>query len=189
MFFKEDTNLINRRQILKGGLSAAALCLLPLPAWARYSLEQKDVRTLTFHNTHTGESLHEVAYWERGSYHEAALGEINYILRDHRANAVQPIDPKLLDLVFALQDKIGCQCPIEIISGFRSPDTNAMLSRKGGGVAKRSYHMQGKAIDLRMPVVPLRTLRKAAIDLRRGGVGYYPRSNFLHVDTGPVRSW
>ena len=185
----DESVTLSRRQILKGGLLAAALCMAPWPAWARYSLEHKQVRSLSFYNTHTGETLKKVAYWEQGAYLQDALSEINYILRDHRANAVQSIDPNVIDLVFALQDKFDCQCPIEIISGYRSPETNAKLNRKSNGVAKRSYHMQGKAIDLRMPDVPLKTLRTAALQLKRGGVGYYPKSNFVHVDTGPVRSW
>lgn len=189
MDFKEELHLTSRRQLLKGGVAAAALCLLPLPAWARYSFAQKEVRTLSFYNTHTGESLQKVAYWEKGAYVKDALNEINHILRDHRADSVMPIDPALIDLVFDLQDSFSSKGQIEIISGYRSPATNSQLSSKSRGVAKRSYHMQGKAIDLRVPGVPLKNLRQVATQLGRGGVGYYPRSNFVHVDTGPVRHW
>jgi uncharacterized protein YcbK (DUF882 family) len=186
---KKTGSTINRRQLLKVGLLASVVCLNPLPAWARVSLSGSEVRSLSLYNTHTGETLRKVAYWEQGVYLKDALSEINVLLRDHRADSVKPIDPGTIDLLFALQDKFDCQCPIEIISGYRSPETNAKMSRKSSGVAKRSYHMQGKAIDLRIPEVPLRKLRQAALELGRGGVGYYPRSNFVHVDTGPVRSW
>jgi uncharacterized protein YcbK (DUF882 family) len=180
---------LNRRQILKAGLFASLVCLNPLPAWARYSLADTEVRSLSLYNTHTGETLKKVAYWEHGAYLNDALSEINVLLRDHRAGSVKQIDPNAIDLLFALQHKFDCQCPIEIISGYRSPETNAKMSGKSRGVAKRSYHMQGKAIDLRIPDVPLKKLRKAALELGRGGVGYYPKSNFVHVDTGPVRAW
>jgi uncharacterized protein YcbK (DUF882 family) len=179
----------NRRQFLKAGLAASVICCAPLPAWAKYNLNSFDARTLSLYNTHTGETLRKVVYWEQGQYLHDALSDINYLLRDHRADAVETIDPKTLDILFALQDRFQGQKPIEIISGYRSPDTNAMLNRKSNGVAKRSYHMQGKAIDLRLPGVPLKTLRKVALGLQRGGVGYYPKSNFVHVDTGPLRSW
>jgi uncharacterized protein YcbK (DUF882 family) len=180
---------MNRRQLLKAGLFASLVCLNPLPSWARYSLSGTDVRSLSLYNTHTGESLRKVPYWEHGVYLKDAMSEINLLLRDHRVDAVKAIDPKAIDLLFALQDKFDCQCPIEIISGYRSPATNAKLSSKSNGVAKRSYHMQGKAIDLRIPDVPLKMLYKASLELKRGGVGYYPKSNFVHVDTGPVRTW
>lgn len=188
---QEDTQnkTFNRRQFLKAGLAASIVCLSPLPAWAKYNLDSFEARTLSLYNTHTGETLRKVVYWEQGQYLHDALGDINYLLRDHRADAVENIDPKTLDILFALQKRFKEQNPIEIISGYRSPATNAMLSSKSNGVAKRSYHMQGKAIDLRLPGVPLKTLHKVAMNLQRGGVGYYPKSNFVHVDTGPVRYW
>jgi uncharacterized protein YcbK (DUF882 family) len=186
--FTNETANLNRRQILKGGL-ALALCLSPLPAWGRYNQKGQDVRALSLYNTHTGETIRKVAYWEQGKYINDALLEINYLLRDHRSDKVFEMDPHAIDILFALQKQFDCQCPIEIISGYRSPETNLKLSKQSNGVAKRSYHMQGKAIDLRMPDVALKSLKKAAIDLRRGGVGYYPKSNFVHVDTGPVRNW
>jgi uncharacterized protein YcbK (DUF882 family) len=188
----KNNNIIpemNRRQLLKAGLFASLVCLNPVPAWARFDLTGTEVRTLSLYNTHTGETLRKVPYWEQGVYLKDALSEINVLLRDHRVNDVKAIDPKAIDLLFALQHKFDCDCPIEIISGYRSPATNAKLSSKSNGVAKRSYHMQGKAIDLRIPDVPLKMLYKASLELKRGGVGYYPKSNFVHVDTGPVRTW
>jgi uncharacterized protein YcbK (DUF882 family) len=140
-------------------------------------------------NTHTGERLKEVVYWEQGSYLPDALGHISYVLRDHRTNEVHSIDPIALDLMAAISRKVGAKRSFEIISGYRSPQTNRALRRNSRSVAKNSYHVQGKAVDLRIPGVPLKVVRKAALDLRMGGVGYYPKSDFVHIDSGRVRSW
>ena len=145
-------------------------------------------RALSFFNLHTKESLNTV-YCEHGRYVSASLAEVNYILRDHRTGEVRSIDPRILDVLYRIRMAVKTQDSFHIISGYRSPQTNAQLRKKGRGVAKRSYHMQGKAIDLRIPEVSLKKLRQAALELGRGGVGYYPKSNFVHVDTGPVRSW
>jgi uncharacterized protein YcbK (DUF882 family) len=111
------------------------------------------------------------------------------VLRDHRTDEVAEMDPRLLDLLFNLQGKLGASTPFHVISGYRSPRSNAMLVAKGGGVAKKSLHMQGKAIDIRLPGRELADLRKAALGLKAGGVGYYPKSDFVHVDVGRVRHW
>lgn len=180
---------INRRRLIKVGLLATFVCLNPLPAWARYDLSGAEERTLSLLNTHTGERLKKVVYWEQGSYIPDALHDLNYVLRDHRTDEVHPIDPVTLDMMAAISLKLGGKRPFEIISAYRSPETNQQLRKHSSGVAKNSYHMQGKAVDLRLPGVPLKTLRKVALDLRRGGVGYYPKSSFVHVDSGKVRSW
>lgn len=180
---------MNRRQLLKTGLLASFVCLNPLPAWARYEFAGTMERSLSLLNTHTGERLKEVVYWEQGSYLPDALNHLNYVLRDHRTNDVHPIDPITLDLMAAIFRKVGARRPFEIISGYRSPQTNRALRKKSSGVAKNSYHMKGKAIDLRLPGVPLKVVHKAALDLRMGGVGYYPKSDFVHIDSGRVRSW
>mgnify|MGYP000356535900 CR=1 FL=1 len=185
----EMTVKLNRRQLLRAGLLASAVCLSPLPAWANYSLLGAPERSLSLVNTHTGELLKKVVYWEQGSYLPDALDHLNYALRDHRTDEVHSIDPITLDLMAAISRKIGAKQPFEIISGYRSPKTNAALRKKSGGVAKNSYHMQGKAVDLRLPGVPLKVVRKVALDLRMGGVGYYPQSDFVHIDSGRVRSW
>ena len=148
-------------------------------------------RTLSFFNTHTGERL-KVAYCCGGEYQPNALKLINTILRDHRANEVKPIDPKLLDLLHELGGVLETDQPYHVISGYRSPHTNGTLQARGGastGVATKSLHMVGKAIDIRLPGVKLDHLRGAARSLKLGGVGYYPSSNFVHVDTGRVRFW
>lgn len=179
----------NRRKLLKAGLLVSLVCLNPLPAFAGYGLQGHGERRLSLLNTHTGERLKEVVYWEQGSYIHDALDDLNYVLRDHRTDEVHAIDPITLDQMAAISRKVNANRPFEIISGYRSPQSNRTLRNNSSGVAKNSYHMQGKAVDLRLPGVPLKVLRKAALDLRRGGVGYYPKSDFLHIDSGKVRSW
>ena len=180
---------MNRRRLLKVGLLVSLVCLNPLPAWARSGLYGADERSLSLLNTHTGESLQKVVYWEQGSYVPDALEHLNHVLRDHRTDEVHSIDPITLDLMAAISRKVNVKRPFEIISGYRSSQTNQALRKISPGVAKNSYHMQGKAVDLRLPGVPLKVLRKAALELRMGGVGYYPRSNFVHIDSGKVRTW
>jgi len=145
-------------------------------------------RELSFYNTHTGEKL-SATFWADGDYLDDGVEEISWILRDHRANLASPIDPKLLDLLYRLQAKIGRQDEFHVISGYRCPATNAMLSKKSSGVAKRSYHMLGQAIDVRLPGFDTAKLHKAAKALKGGGVGYYAKSDFVHLDVGRVRYW
>lgn len=162
----------------------AALAGAPLLAQARDSAP----RALSFCHLHTGERL-EVEYFSGGRYLSDALGEVNHLLRDFRNGEVGPIDPALLDLLHALRTKTGRERPFEIISGYRSPATNRMLHERSSGVATKSLHMSGQAIDIRVAGVPLASLRDTALALGRGGVGFYPGSNFVHVDTGRVRAW
>lgn len=145
-------------------------------------------RVLTFENLHTGEKL-KTTYWANGSYIKDNLADINHILRDFRTNDVMAIDPKLLNLLYALKLKVNSNKPFAIISGYRSPATNAMLNANSSGVATRSLHLAGKAIDVRIPGQGLAGLHRAALALRGGGVGYYPGSDFIHIDTGRVRFW
>lgn len=153
------------------------------------SLGRYNERELAFHNTHTGERL-RIAYWEDGRYVPGALREINHLMRDHRRNESHRIDTKLLDQLFILRKKLGTSKPFHIISGYRSPKTNALLRSQGRrGVAKRSLHMSGRAIDIRMPGRSLSKVRLAALSMHAGGVGYYPGANFVHLDTGRVRRW
>jgi uncharacterized protein YcbK (DUF882 family) len=148
-------------------------------------------RELSFFNTHTGETLTSL-YCCADRYQPAALAKINHILRDHRANEVKDIDTRLLDLLYHLGGTLQTSNPYHVISGYRSPGTNASLRAAGGahtGVASKSLHMAGKAIDIRVPDVPLAELQRAAVSLKGGGVGYYPELNFVHVDVGRVRFW
>lgn len=145
-------------------------------------------RELSFYNTHTGERL-SATFWSDGSYLDDGIEEISWLLRDHRAGSANPMDPKLLDLLHQLQAKVEHQGDYHVISGYRSPETNDMLNKRSSGVAKRSYHMLGQAIDVRMPGFDTSQLHKAAKSLKGGGVGYYSSSDFVHLDVGRVRYW
>lgn len=186
------TRELNRRRFLGLGAAAAAAAVVPSRALAASApTPAAPERVLSFFNTHTGERL-RTSYCCGGVYRPDALKQIDHILRDFRANEIKPIDPKLLDLLHELGGTLETDRPFHIISGYRSPHTNTMLRERGGvttGVATRSLHMDGKAIDIRLPGVSLDTLRGAARSLKLGGVGYYPSSNFVHVDTGRVRYW
>lgn len=176
----------SRRHFLKSAAVAGAL--LSLGA-AQTLAGTRGVRELAFLNLHTGERL-RVPYWEDGHYVPKALDEINYVLRDHRAEETHAMDTHLLDLLYRLQSAVGSAKPFEVISGYRSPATNEMLRRSGGGgVARKSMHMLGRAIDIRQPDTDLLRLHAAAKSLKGGGVGLYRGSNFIHVDTGAVRYW
>lgn len=145
-------------------------------------------RRLAFDNLHTGERL-DVAYWESGAYVSDALQAVNHVLRDHYNNEVHVIEPRLLDLLTALSRKMEATPKFEVISGYRSPSTNAMLHAESSEVAVSSLHMLGEAIDIRMTDRDLAWLHRAALELAEGGVGYYPYSDFVHVDVGRVRHW
>ena len=176
---------LGRRRLL--GLALAAGCGLLLPP-ARPASAQSAARRLAFYNIHTDESL-RATYWERGRYLPDCLREIDFILRDFRTGDVRTIDPALLDLLHQLCATMEYDEPISVISGYRCPATNAMLAARSSGVAWNSFHLHGMAIDIRLPGRRLASVRDAAIVLGRGGVGYYPGSDFVHVDTGPVRRW
>ncbi len=149
-----------------------------------------DERRLSFYHTHTGDSLN-IAYSRGGEYIDSALREIEAFLSDFRSGDRGTIDPELLDFVYDIRQRVGGRGTYEVISAYRSPQTNEMLRNRnsGSGVAENSLHTVGKALDVRLRGVELKQLRDAAIELQRGGVGYYEESDFLHVDTGPVRRW
>lgn len=174
-----------RRRLLQLGLGASAAVML---GGGHAQAARIGGRTLRLEHLHTGERLN-ATYWENGRYLPDALGEINHLLRDFRTGTVAQIDPRLLDILYGLGRRIGCSPDFAIIGGYRSPHTNEMLRSRSRAVAKNSYHMRGQAIDMRLNGCRLADLRRAALALRAGGVGYYPGSNFVHVDTGPVRSW
>jgi uncharacterized protein YcbK (DUF882 family) len=145
-------------------------------------------KTLSFEHAHTGDKL-KLTYFESGNYIKDALQEINYLLRDYHNDDIHPIDTALLDQLFDLKQTLGVTKPFQIVSGYRSPITNAQLRKHSSGVAEHSFHMQGRAIDIQVEGVPTKTIKNAAIAMARGGVGYYPRNNFVHLDTGEIRSW
>ena len=183
--------MTTRRKFLKTALkttAAAATILAPVTVLAKTAPVARGERRLKFYNLHTGEHL-RATYWVDGVYVPDEMTAINRILRDFRTGDIQRMDPHLMDLLFALQHKVDKRGTFHVISGYRSPKTNARLHRASNGVATRSLHMRGKAIDIRLPGVELGHLRQAALKLHAGGVGYYPNSNFIHVDTGRPRFW
>ena len=173
---------IDRRQLL-GWIGAGAVALHAPRVWAA-----TETRTLAFRQTHTGETLRST-YWDSNGYRGEALADIDHILRDHRTGDVAIMDLGMLDVLHALRVAMGSDEPFDVISGYRSPKTNEMLRGNGSGVAKKSLHMMGRAIDVRLPGRNLADLRKAAIALQAGGVGYYAKSDFIHIDVGRVRQW
>jgi len=178
---------MNRRGFLKLGAMAALAAMFPGNAFSSSGIAHPE-RSLAFYNTHTGERLKTV-YWAQGNYLTESLGEIDHILRDYRINEVLKIDTRLLDLLFALRNELDTNQPFHIISGYRSAQTNAILHAQSDGVAENSLHTVGMAIDIRTPGKALNVLHKVAVSLKGGGVGYYPKSDFVHVDVGRVRYW
>jgi uncharacterized protein YcbK (DUF882 family) len=176
---------IGRRSALRLGLAGLA-GIVANPALAAF--ENVRERKLALHNLHTGETS-RTTFWADGVFQIDALRDIDFVLRDYRTGEVEEIDPQLLVLLHKISQTTGKNDPFDVISGYRSPKTNATLASKSSGVAKRSLHMQGMAIDIRLPSVRLAHLRDAAKSIKTGGVGYYPKSNFIHVDTGRVRYW
>ena len=179
--------MMQRRSFLKSSIFLAAPTL-SLSALAKTAQAAPGERTLRLYNTHTGEKLTSV-FWAEGQFDPDALKDINKVLRDHRSNKIADMDPQLLLLLTAVNEKMDNNRELHIISGYRSPESNAKLSAASGGVAKRSLHMEAKAIDIRIPGKDLKMLQRAALSAGVGGVGYYPDSQFVHVDTGRVRSW
>ncbi len=176
-----------RRRILHFG---AALVAAPMLALSRKSVASTPPRELSFEHTHTGEKL-SLVYAVGDRYVSAALDTVRDFLRDFRNGATHAIDPGLLDQLHVLAAATATRAPFQVISGYRSPETNEMLRRAGHGVATGSLHLQGQAIDIRLADVELADLRDAALSMRAGGVGYYPSadSDFVHIDTGRVRRW
>ncbi len=179
----------SRRLFIKNVFKGAAVLTLvnALPSQA-FNLGATGERTLTFYNRHTGERQ-KTCYWINGIYQPEAIGELSHLLRDHRQNEAAVMDVELYDLLFNLQSRLETSNEIHVISGYRSVKTNALLAAKSGGVAKKSYHMKGMAMDIAIPGIDLQHIHQAALSLKAGGVGCYPRSGFVHVDTGRVRSW
>lgn len=182
------TALLARRSFLGLGLAAFAGATLFGIDEAEAALRAPP-RILSLHNVNTGEKA-RIEYWSKGRYQREGARKVAQFMRDYRSGETRAMDPKLLDLLHNLGRKLGHKGPIHIISGYRSPATNRMLrARDSEGVARVSYHTQGKALDIRVPGVPLSKVWRAARELKAGGVGYYPESDFVHIDVGPVRTW
>ena len=183
---REGCEMNKRRSFLKSSVVLASA--LGAPAFVRAAAIPPHERTLRMYNTHTGESLRSV-FWAEGQFIPEALTDINKLLRDHRNDSVTNMDPKLLLLLDQVSATYGGQHVLHVISGYRSPESNAKLAAASDGVARHSMHMEGKAIDIRIPGQDLAKLRQIALAAGGGGVGYYPDSQFVHMDTGRVRHW
>jgi len=179
---------VSRRSFLALAACGVAATFLPTIASASF-VPLPAARRLSFYNLHTDECV-ETCYWEDGAYIPTALEQFNVVLRDHRTGETRQMSPGLIDLVYALSASLGNSAPVQVISGYRSPATNALLhSVDPGHVAEQSLHLTGEAVDLCFENRPLCQVRDTALALRGGGVGYYPKSGFVHVDIGRVRSW
>ena len=206
-------DLPTRRMALKAGLGLVAAVAMPVPAWANklhaghaaaahaahaahpahaaytaHALIKKPSRELSFLNLHTGERI-QAEYVHNGQVVPSALHAISVLMRDHYNNKIHPIDPQLLDIAHNLQSRVGGRGVFEVVCGYRSPETNAMMHEASAGVAAHSMHIQGRAMDIRLPGTRLGSLKRAAVALKMGGVGYYPEDDFVHIDSGAVRKW
>jgi len=173
-----------RRQLLLGAFAATTLPFSPAIAGIASSPELK----LNLYNLHTAETFN-ATFWAEGQYDLDALSAIDHLLRDHRTDEVKKIDSRLLSILYLINARLGNKRPTSVISGYRSRETNRRLAQTNVGVAKNSYHVKGRAIDIRMTGQSSTDIRDIALQLRVGGVGYYQRSDFVHLDTGPTRYW
>lgn len=199
---EEQQDMMDRRRFLRlGGLSVLGGVLLCGHSAAVAAVTGTDTgrvrvpsatasaqRYLGLHNIHTGENL-SCVYWRQGDYDPTAITQVDRLLRDHRTGEIRSIDPALLDQLDAIAQRLQVAPEFHVISGFRSDRTNEALRSRSGNVARRSYHLLGQAVDIRMPNVPIGRLHQTALALRRGGVGLYRQRDFIHIDTGPVRTW
>jgi len=175
--------VLTRRRVLGVAATAAAVAFIRPVTAVSFA-----PRAVSLYNIHTGEWVRTV-YWADGHYIREAVRDINWVLRDHHSDEVRPMNAGILDVLGMLRSRLDTHNPFLVISGYRSPTTNQKMRRRSSGVASNSYHIKGMAIDLRCERRDLSQVRGAAMSLRGGGVGYYPRSDFVHVDCGPVRSW
>ena len=177
-----NINLAKTTRLIRAAVLVTGI-LLPIN-----STPSTGERSLSFYHTHTQKTL-EITYSVGGEYVESALAEVNDFLADFRTGDATVIDPELLDLIYDVRASLGSNGTFEVISAYRSPETNQMLRDIGRSVARKSQHLLGKAIDVRLRNVDSRDLRDAALKIKRGGVGYYEKSDFVHIDTGRVRRW
>ena len=177
----------NRRHILRLSL-AAGIAAVSAPTILRPASAAPDAKRLNFHHLHTDEKL-TATYWSNGAYDRGGCADIDQVLRDWRRDEAVPIDRALLDHLHQISISLNTDQPFQVICGYRAPKTNTDLRNQGRGVAKRSLHMQGRAIDIAMSGVSAADLHQTAVSLKAGGVGLYSKSGFIHVDTGRVRYW
>jgi uncharacterized protein YcbK (DUF882 family) len=180
----------SRRFFLKASLLSTVLVFLhPQKALAGFSAVQKPSHRLNLYNIHTGEKIAAAYRDNNGQYNTASIEELNWLLRCHYTDQQHSIDIKTLDFLDLISTQIGCDNEIHIISGYRSPKYNNYLLSSGHKVAKHSLHLEGRALDISIPGVPLSVVQRTALSLRIGGVGYYPSRDFVHIDSGPLRKW
>lgn len=172
------------RQVACGSLLTLGTPILAEAAKGRFPVH----KTLLLKHAHTGDKI-KLTYFEKGRYLKDALHEVNLLFRDHRNGNVHPIDVTLLDQLYDIKQLLGVNRPIQVVCGYRSPFTNAIMHEQNSGVASNSLHMQGRAVDIRIEGCHTRQIRNAALALRQGGVGYYEKSDFVHLDTGKFRAW
>ena len=179
---------LKRRNFLRLMLWAGLISCSSRSAFAAIDTITPEDRSLSLYNPQTKEYFNGV-FWKNGAYDAGALKNISFLMRDIREDVIKPIDNDLLDLIFTLSTKLEAQEPFHIICGYRTPKTNSLLLKCSKSVAKNSYHTKGQAVDIRLPGVEASVLRRAAYKLKKGGLGYYPRRRFVHIDVGPVRYW
>jgi uncharacterized protein YcbK (DUF882 family) len=180
------TGFTRRDFLARAGLAAAGALLLPSAEAIAKSFSRE--RTLSLHNVNTDEDLTIVCCPEQ-YYDRRLIQRFSHFLRDHRSDEIRVMDPALIDLLYAISAFTGSTGTFKVISGYRSPETNSWLRKISHGVAEHSMHIEGKAVDIRMTDVDTRTIQRVALALQQGGVGYYPRADFVHLDTGKIRSW
>ena len=179
----------SRRSFLKASLLTTLALLHPGKAQANFSMEQQPSGRLNLYNIHTGEKIRTTYRDPDGQYSTQAINELNWLLRCHYTNEQHSIDLQTLDFLDLVNTRLGYNNEIHVISGFRSPKYNDYLISQGHKVAKHSLHLEGRAIDIRIPGTPLASLHRTALSLRIGGVGYYPSEDFVHIDSGAFRTW
>ena len=184
----DENGFLDRRSVLKAGILGAAAGAIPLIGVSEAEARGHGSWRVSFKQAHTGESFNGV-YRVGNRYLPEAFERLNYILRDFRTGEVFPMDPRVIDILSMVQSRSKSSVPFEVLSAYRSPKTNSNLRRASSGVAKNSFHMYGQALDIRNPNVSTKRVRNIAQGLKAGGVGYYGRSGFVHIDTGTVRSW
>lgn len=185
----DENGYVDRRSVLKAGVLGAAAGAIPLIGLSGEAQARGNgAWRVAFTQAHTGESFNGV-YRVGNRYLPEAFERLNYVLRDFRTGEVFPMDPRVVDILSMVQSRSRSSEPYQVLSAYRSPKTNSNLRSASTGVAKNSFHMYGQALDIRNPNVSTKRLRNVAMDLKAGGVGYYPKSGFVHIDTGSVRSW
>lgn len=179
---------LNRRKFLRIMLWAGLISCSAESTFAAVNNLSSEVKSLSLYNPRTQERFNGI-YWRNGEYIAEALDNVNYIMRDTRTDTVKQIDTHLLDLIYKVSLKLKTKGPFHVLSGYRSRKTNSLLLKNYKNTAKNSYHFKGQAVDIRLPGQRTSRVRRAVFELREGGIGYYPRQGFVHIDVGPIRYW